>query len=191
MTQPAPRVRRPSTDAEATALASATRMRIIRLTYLDPLTNKEIAERLGKDPATTLHHVRKLVDTGFLQAQPPRRGKRGSREIPYRATSLSWQLDNEGRPGVGEAMMQAYLSEVAGMSFDVLDQTRLVVQVGPERKAELVNRLTALFEEFADAPPQEDGERIGLYLALYPVGIRSDMSVRRGTMTRDSAFDER
>jgi DNA-binding transcriptional ArsR family regulator len=170
MTEPAPRMRRPSTDAEATALASEVRLRILRATYFDALTNKEIAERLGKDPATTLHHVRKLVDTGFLKALPPRRGKRGSREIPYRATGLSWQLDNEGRPGVGEAMMQAYLSEVAGMSFDELDQTRLVVQVGPERKAELVNRLAMLLEEFTAVPPDEHGERIAVYVALYPSG---------------------
>jgi DNA-binding transcriptional ArsR family regulator len=170
MTEPAPRMRRPSTDAEATALASEVRLRILRATSFDALTNKEIAERLGKDPATTLHHVRKLVDTGFLKALPPRRGKRGSREIPYRATGLSWQLDNEGRPGVGEAMMQAYLSEVAGMSFDELDQTRLVVQVGPERKAELVNRLAMLLEEFTAVPPDEHGERIAVYVALYPSG---------------------
>lgn len=165
-----PRPRRPSTDAEAAALASETRLRILRITYFDPLTNKEIAETLGKDPATTLHHVRKLVDAGFLAALPARRGKRGSREIPYRATGLSWQLDNAHRPEIGEAMLQSYLSEISAVSFDELHQTRMVVQVGPERKAELVSRLAALFEEFAHGPADPDGERIGLYSALYPMG---------------------
>jgi DNA-binding transcriptional ArsR family regulator len=191
MTEPAPRVRRPATDAEATALASEVRLRILRAAYFDALTNKEIAERLGKDPATTLHHVRKLVDTGFLKALPPRRGKRGSREIPYRATGLSWQLDNEGRPGVGEAMMQAYLSEVAGMSFDELDQTRAVVQVSPERKAELVNRLAMLIEEFTSAPPDEHGERIAVYVALYPSGNPFGNVSVTWDDERDSATGER
>ena len=145
-------------------------MRIIRATTMDALTNKEIAERLGKDPATTLHHVRKLVDAGFLEVLPPRRGPRGSREKPYRSTGLSWQLDNEGRPEVGEAMLQAYLSEIAGTRFDELDQTRLMVQVSPQRKAELVRRISVLMEEFAEAPPEDGGERIGVYVALYPLG---------------------
>ena len=165
-----PRPRRPSTDAEAAALASEVRLRIIRITRLDALTNKEIAERLGKDPATTLHHVRKLVDTGFLAALPARRGKRGSREIPYRSTGLSWQLSNENRPGVAEAMLQAYLSEISGTAIDEVDQTRLVVQVTPERRAELVRRISVLMEEFAAAPPDAGGERIGVYVALYPSG---------------------
>ena len=61
--------RRPATEAEARALASAIRLRIMRLCLDRPLTNKEIAERLGANPATTLHHVRTLVATGFLAAQ--------------------------------------------------------------------------------------------------------------------------
>ena len=81
-----------ATDAEARALASTLRMRILRVCLNEPRTNKEIAERLGRDPATILHHVRRLVDTGFLEALPPRRGARGSREIPYVATGKSWRV---------------------------------------------------------------------------------------------------
>ena len=84
MTEPgAPLVRgekRRATDAEYRALASAVRLRILRLCRAEALTNKELAERLGRNPATVLHHVRTLVDTGFLAAEPVRRGTRGSRE---------------------------------------------------------------------------------------------------------------
>ena len=55
--------RRPATDAEARALASGLRLRILRLTLDEALTNKEIAERVGRNPASVLHHVRTLVDT--------------------------------------------------------------------------------------------------------------------------------
>jgi len=166
----APRPRRPSTDAEAAALSSEVRLRILRVAWAEPLTNKEIAETLGKDPATTLHHVRKLVDTGFLEALPPRRGKRGSREIPYRTTRLSWELSNENRPAVGEAMLRSYLGEISDVSFTELDQTRMVVQVSKERYDELVRRFAVLFDELAEAPVDPEGERIGVYLALYPMG---------------------
>ena len=74
--------RRPADEAEAKAMASSLRLQILRLTLHEPRTNKEIATALGRNPASVLHHVRTLVDTGFLIEQPVRRGERGSREVP-------------------------------------------------------------------------------------------------------------
>ena len=149
-------------------MASAVRLRIIRLTYQDALTNKEIAERLGKDPATTLHHVRKLVATGFLEAQPARSGNRGAKEIPYRSTGLSWRLDSVGYEAeVAEAILQAFLSEVADVKPPALDQTRLVVKIDPE---ELKHRLHSLMEELAARPVDPDTPSTAIYLAMYPGG---------------------
>src|SRR5215475_4607877 len=98
-------VRRPATEAEARALASGIRMRILRLCLDRALTNKEIAALLEANPATTLHHVRTLVATGFLEAQPERRGTRGAREVPYLATGKSWVMDMSEIevPGQGQA----------------------------------------------------------------------------------------
>ena len=45
-----------------------------------------------------LHHVRTLVEHGFLEEQPARVGKRGAREKPYRATGLSWYLTDDEVP---------------------------------------------------------------------------------------------
>src|SRR4051812_49914600 len=96
-------VRRTATDAERRALASGLRLRILRLCLDEPRTNREIAERLGRHPATTLHHVRTLVDTGFLVAEPVRRGTRGSRGIPYPGARLSWAPGGgEGAPPQGQ-----------------------------------------------------------------------------------------
>src|SRR5690554_6928560 len=78
-------------DADARALASVLRMRILRLCLDDALTNQEIAARLGLPPANTYHHVRTLVRRGFLAAQPERVGTRGAREVPYLATRKSWR----------------------------------------------------------------------------------------------------
>ena len=73
-------------------MAHPLRLRILRLCLHEPLTNKEIADRLGQDPATTLHHVRLLVRTGFLEAEEVRTGGAGRCEKPYRATGKSWIL---------------------------------------------------------------------------------------------------
>src|ERR671911_2807110 len=105
--------RRPATAEEARALANPLRLRILRLCLDRALTNKELADRLGRDPGTILHHVRLLVATGFLAADADRRGPRGSTERPYRATGKSWTLD-VGESGSGTiAMIEAFRDEVA------------------------------------------------------------------------------
>jgi DNA-binding transcriptional ArsR family regulator len=165
--------RRPASRAEAAALASPVRLRIIRLTYQRALTNKEIARRLGKDPATTLYHVRKLVATGFLAAQPERSGPRGSKEIPYLSTGLSWRLRPEnGGHGeeISQAMLAAYLGEVADVGIGAVRQTRLALQLDEAGHAEFTRRLHDLIEEMAARRPIPGGQEVGLYIAWYPSG---------------------
>jgi DNA-binding transcriptional ArsR family regulator len=165
--------RRPASRAQAAALASPVRLRIIRLTYQQALTNKEIARRLGKDPATTLYHVRKLVATGFLAAQPERVGPRGSKEIPYRSTGLSWQLAAEEPRDwdeISQAMLGAYLGEVADVGTSAVRQTRLALQLDEAGLAEFTERLHALLEDLAARKPTPGGQEYGLYVAWYPSG---------------------
>jgi hypothetical protein len=161
--------RRPATEAEARALASAVRLRILRLCLDRALTNKEIAARLGANPATTLHHVRKLVGTGFLAAEPSRPGPRGSTEIPYRATGKSWQMDihESGVPGGRAAMLDAFLTEVRLAGVDEGDYTRMGLRLTPEGRAELGRRLQEVFEDFAARGPAPDGEAYSLFLAVH------------------------
>jgi len=121
-----PARRRPASRTEAAALASAVRLRIIRLTAKRALTNKEIAGRLGKDPATTLYHVRKLVAAGFLVAQPERSGARGSKEIPYLGTGLSWRL-GPGKAGWEDEIGQAVLGRGVRLWDDLRELERYAV----------------------------------------------------------------
>ncbi|WP_253863935.1 ArsR/SmtB family transcription factor [Prauserella halophila] len=182
--------RRTATEAEASALASGIRLRIIRLTHHEGLTNKEIAQRLDRDPATTLHHVRKLVDTGFLAAERPRRGARGAKEIPYRSTGLSWRIGGPWNAPVEDAMLEAFLTEIADLDRAELHQTRVVARLPEGRLAEFRARLTELIDEFAAGDEQdcdaasaatsddaaghatgggaEPPDATAVYLALYP-----------------------
>jgi predicted ArsR family transcriptional regulator len=166
---PEPLERRPATDAEARALASAARLRILRLCLSEALTNKELAERLGRNPATVLHHVRTLVETGFLAAEPARRGARGSREVPYRATGKSWLMEGVGaaRPGRDPAL-QAFLEEVAAVGEDHLDSDRVGLRLPEEELAEFRRRLDALLDEYASRPPDPAAPRWSLYLGMHP-----------------------
>ncbi|GAA3529868.1 winged helix-turn-helix domain-containing protein [Amycolatopsis ultiminotia] len=164
-----PRKRRRSTEAEAAALASGIRLRIIRLTSFEAMTNQELAQRLGRDPATTLHHVRRLVDTGFLVPQQPRRGARGAKEIPYLSTGLSWELSyDEPSTGVGEAMLEAFLAELAEAEPAEVDASRLVFQLPPEEIEEFKARMGDLLDEFRRRPRDPAAERTAVYVSIYP-----------------------
>lgn len=166
--------RRPATEAEAATLASAIRLRIIRLTLHEPLTNAQIAARLHRDPATTLHHVRRLVRHGFLEALPARPGPRGSTEIPYRGTRLSWSLEDAGRdPSLAEALLEAYLEEVTEVGVDALEQSRLAVRLAPDEAAALRSELCAVLDRYAARPDSPGGEAVAVYLSVYPGDARN------------------
>ncbi|MGC1208608.1 MAG: winged helix-turn-helix domain-containing protein [Ornithinimicrobium sp.] len=156
---------RDATEAEAKALASGLRLRILRMTLDESLTNKEIADALGKPPASILHHVRTLVDTGFLAAQDVRRGTRGAREIPYRATGKSWYVN---APVGVHSMLEAFLSDVQGVPEDELRMTRLGLRMSQGDLDEFRDRLYALLKEMHDRPRDLSAQPHSLFLAIHP-----------------------
>lgn len=152
-------------DADARALASVLRMRILRLCLDEPRTNKEIADRLGRDPATTLHHVRTLTRRGFLAAQPARRGARGAREVPYLATRKSWRAPRA--PGQDQVLIAAFLEEVAEAPPDSVATARLGLRLDDAGWAEFRERVDALLEEFASRAPDPQGTAYSVFLAYH------------------------
>lgn len=164
--------KRPATEAEAKALASALRLRILRLCLEDALTNKEIAARLGANPATILHHVRTLVGTGFLASEGERRGTRGAREIPYRATGKSWHMsitEPEAVAAGNQAMIEAFLQEIqlVGDPRRII-LTRMAVRLNPADQAEFQRRLDRLFEEYKQRPLDRTGQPMSIFFAMHP-----------------------
>ena len=158
--------RRPATQAEARALSHPVRLRVLRLCLDTALSNRELAERLGQDPATVLHHVRTLVRTGFLSATEERTGRRGSHERPYRATGKSWTLDIGSEASI-VASVDAFRQELLAAGSDaVLNSTRLGVRLSPERLDEFLGRFNGLVHELAGAD-EEDGEPISIFVGIH------------------------
>lgn len=161
--------KRKATDAEYRAIASSVRLRILRLCLSEALTNREIAARLGRNPATVLHHVRTLVDTGFLAAEPDRRGARGSREVPYRATGKSWLMDIDDRPPFRrDPMLAAFLEEVAAVGEENLLSSRLGLRLAPPDLEEFRGRLHRLLDEYARRPQDPEAPRWSVYVGMHP-----------------------
>ncbi len=152
-------------EADGRALSSVLRMRILRLCLDEPMTNKEIALRLHRDPATIFHHVRTLAERGFLVAQPERKGARGAREVPYLATRKSWRTPLP--EAHGRLLVETFLEEVAEADPASVRTARLGVRLRPEAYDELNRRLDELLQEYADREPEMDGRPYSIFLAIH------------------------
>jgi DNA-binding MarR family transcriptional regulator len=163
-----------ASDAEARALASAVRLRILRVCLDRAHTNKEIADRLGLNPASTLHHVRTLVATGFLVAQDERRGARGAREVPYRATGKSWRVRRADPQPTGQrAMLEAFLADVAQAGLDRdLPMVRFALRLTEPELEELSLRFKQMLEEYLSRPPSPGAGPYSLFLTIHPDATR-------------------
>ncbi len=162
-----PSAERDATPAEARALAHPLRLRILRLCIDEALTNRELAQRLGRDPGTTLYHVRRLVKLGFLRAQPMRRAASGHLEQPYQITGKSWMLRITMTPSYATAALDATRDELveAGPRAGLSAQ-RLGVRLNDADRRELVARLEAIGAEFAGRDDAK-GSPIGLLLVVH------------------------
>jgi len=152
-------------DADARALASVVRIRILRLCLDRALTNKEIAERLGLPPANTYHHVRTLAGRGFLAAEPERSGARGAREVPYRATGRSWNTSLG--PSGNQILIQTFLEEVALADPEKVDTMRVGLRLDEASREEFETRLVGLLKEFRAREPDPDGTPLSVFIALH------------------------
>ena len=164
--------RRAPTLEESRALAHPVRLRVIRELYDGPLTNNELAQRLGRGKATVLHHVRVLLDTGFIEALPPRPGPRGSREQPYRGTGKSWTLAMELGPEPDsrvDATLTAVLEELRSAG-DRLMESRAVLRLDETELDDLREQLQSILDDFAAREPTTGGRKVGIYLNLYEPG---------------------
>jgi DNA-binding transcriptional ArsR family regulator len=160
--------RRAATAEEARAIASPLRLRILRLCLDAPLTNKQLAEALGRDPASVLYHVRRLVRTGFLTAGEERRGARGAREVPYRATGKSWRIEvvdeTQGRATTA-ALVEAFIDDVRRVGADNVGAIRLGLRLTPTEHEELKRRLADLLDDFVGR--SSPGDPWSLFLGMH------------------------
>jgi DNA-binding transcriptional ArsR family regulator len=148
--------------ARERALSSPLRLRILRLCLHQSRTNKEIAELLDINPASSLHHVRTLVRTGLLLAQERRKGKRGATEVPYLA---SQEFGLAPVANVSAILVETFLQEIKGLQPKDMEVWRLGVKFNAVRREEMLAKLRAVLEEYRDLPADDDGEATSLMIA--------------------------
>jgi DNA-binding transcriptional ArsR family regulator len=152
--------RREATPQEAKALGHPLRLRILRLCGQNELTNKQLADRLDRDPGTVLYHVRQLVEAGLLQPAPVRTGESGALEKPYRSDGRSWWLDgplNEADPLTAFAPIQAFQEELREAGPESVQcYERFTLHLSPDQLAEFDRRIIEVRDEYIES----DEERL-------------------------------
>ncbi len=148
--------------AKGRALSSPLRLRILRLCLHHARSNKEIADLLGLNPASTLHHVRTLVATGFLEPQAERRGRRGSREVPYLATRRSW---GQHVDDVAPILIETFVQETAALPPEDIEVWRLGLKLNEDHRQAMIAKLRAVIDEYAALPSDPDGRATSLMIA--------------------------
>lgn len=149
------------------------------------MTNKQLAETLGTTPGTIHYHLRPLVAEGFLRAEAPRPGPRGSREQPYRATGKSWEV--AGDDDSSSVLRQVGVEEVmSAAAEDLLELGRLGLTLPEDELTELLEELHAWLEDAKSrsrlAAPEDDTslERVTVFVAVHrtpgptPTELRDD-----------------
>jgi DNA-binding transcriptional ArsR family regulator len=174
------RRRRRATVLQAKAASHPLRLRILRLCGQQALTNKQLADRLGSQPGTTLYHVRLLVEAGLLEPAPVRTGTSGALEKPYRSSGRSWWLSAYGDADDGEAYddrdderslapieaFQAELREAGPGS--VRTSARFMLHLSEEEVRELDRRLLAVLDEYVQTDHQRlDRPALGGIVVLH------------------------
>lgn len=142
--------RTPATAAQAKALGSPIRLRILRLCLHDELTNQQLAARLECDPSTLHYHARILLDTGFLERADFRHGESGALEKPFRSTGLSWTLDiGTDDTNATLAMVDAFRAELneAGPE-SVESSSRFVLHLDETERDAMVERIQMVLDEY-------------------------------------------
>ncbi len=155
-----PRGRRQATALEAKALAHPLRIRMLRLTAQQAMTNKQLADRLEIDPGTALYHVRLLTEAGLMKQEPVRTGVSGALEKPYRSTGQSWWLDGplaDADPHGAFAPIQAFQDELRGAGPESVQTfDRFLLHLSAADVETLERRILAILDEYVET----DGERL-------------------------------
>lgn len=139
------------------ALGHPLRLRILEMLGQEsdePLTNRDLADRLGVDPGHLHFHVRMLLRAGLIALAEGGRG----RQKPYRAVACTVRVPSALlSSALSDTVQAAMLSEVErgwaayGPEGDFRG-AQVTVRIAPERALEL---MTELVEKARDAEDPE------------------------------------
>jgi len=141
------------------ALGHPLRLRVLEMLGADgeePMTNRELAQRLGVDPGHLHFHVKMLLRAGLIE-----RAEGGSgREKPYRALARTVRVAPQLLHSSLASDLQAAMLEEVQHGFEAHQQSgfrsaQVTVRISPEKALELITEFVekARDSEESDAEP--------------------------------------
>ena len=177
------------------ALSDPLRIQILETMVQDwtePWSVKRLAKTLGVMPTKLYHHI-KILEERDLIRPASQQLVRGIVETTYRIAQLSLRLDrglisqgsDDLRSSAHEAITSVFelarrdLDQALASGLAPTDPTadpnatflinRSVLQLRPERAAELRSRLDAINAEFSADPPAPDAIALGMLVSVHPI----------------------
>ena len=172
------------------ALANPLRQRILEMMIAEPITTKQVADRLGEKPTKLYHHVDTLEHAGLVKLIRTKR-KRGTVEKYYQAVAERFTLDRkavevrtaandeQGKlEGIIATALDDTLDEIRGSMAAGLvraeDESgdsvfiRTHLRVTPGQMSKLIEHLQAWIRECQVSHDPEADLEYGLTVAFYP-----------------------
>jgi DNA-binding transcriptional ArsR family regulator len=155
------------------ALGHPLRLRVLEMLGAEdeePMTNRELAQRLGVDPGHLHFHVKMLLNAGLIERAASGRG----REKPYRALAKTVRVAPQLLHSSLATNLQATMLEELQRGFETHQQggfrsAQVTVRISPEKALEL---LTEFVEKARDADTP-DAEPLVFTGAFHPASRTS------------------
>lgn len=163
-----------STEQQFKAISDIARSRIVGVIQYQPLTAKQIAQRLRATPGAIGHHLRVLEEAGLVKVVARRitRGivasyyTRSARifdyELPPEVSGFSANLDIAAKAHA-ELIDSAVSYEIDPLYCDAFPHARL----SHERALDYQKRFMALIDELVEETPDPDGEVYGIFFGIF------------------------
>lgn len=173
-------------------IADPLRWQIMELLVLEPLTVKELGEKLGLSPSKLYYHVNTLEDHGLVKVAETRIVS-GIIEKHYQAVSSKLDINPEllsftelsGRENINTILLSTIdatrddlLRSLQARAFEIdhgMPQrprhvliNRVLSRIPDEHALEFKDRLTSLIKEFSAADQEGDAQPFALTVAYYP-----------------------
>jgi DNA-binding transcriptional ArsR family regulator len=174
-------------------IADPLRFQVLDLLVIEPLTVKQLAEKLGLAPSKLYYHVNMLEEHGLIQVADTRVVS-GIIEKTYRASSPGIDIDpslltfttTTGRENVNallvstidatrEDLLRSLQARAFALDQGAAEQPRQIVinralsRLSEERAQEFAKRLHDLLDEFGELDEVDsDHQKFALTVAYYP-----------------------
>jgi DNA-binding transcriptional ArsR family regulator len=163
-----------STEQQFKAISDTVRSRILGVVQYQPLTAKQIAQRLQATPGAIGHHLHVLEEAGLVRVVA-RRLTRGIVASYYTRTARVFYYDlpkDVSGPTLGANLIAKahaeFLEAIVSNEADPLLMDGFPhVRVSQARMQELQKRLNDLLDEIFDEPPDPAGEVYSILFALF------------------------